>query len=63
MQRKNAKQPESEKAYLNTTIPVDLIRSLKILAAQKEARINGVLVEAIQDLLKKYETARMRQKK
>lgn len=39
---------------MNTTIPVDLIRSLKILAANKEVRLNDVLTEAIQDLLKKY---------
>lgn len=60
--KKNVEQPGKEKGYLNTTIPIDLIRSLKILAAQKETRINGVLTEAIQDLLKKYENSIRRAK-
>ena len=33
----------------------DLIRKIKILAAQLEKRQNDLLEEAIQDLLKKYE--------
>ena len=39
----------------NTTLDVDLIRQIKILAAQLEKRQNDLLEEAIQDLLKKYE--------
>ena len=37
----------------NTTLDSDLIRQIKILAAQLEKRQNE-LEEAIQDLLKKY---------
>ena len=39
----------------NTTLDSDLIRQIKILAAQLEKRQNDLLEEAIQDLLKKYE--------
>ncbi len=38
----------------NTTLDADLIRQIKILAAQMEKRQNDLLEEAIQDLLKKY---------
>ena len=38
----------------NTTLDADLIRQIKILAAQLEKRQNDLLEEAIQDLLKKY---------
>jgi hypothetical protein len=38
----------------NTTLDVDLIRQIKILAAQLEKRQNDLLEEAIKDLLKKY---------
>ncbi|MFH0812912.1 MAG: ribbon-helix-helix domain-containing protein [Pseudomonadota bacterium] len=46
---------ESNKEYINTTVRKELLRSLKILAAQEGVRINQLLEEAIQDLLKKYE--------
>jgi len=49
------KDSDEKKAYLNTTIPKDLLKSLKILAAQEGVRINFLLKEAIQDVLKKYE--------
>ena len=39
----------------NTTIDAELIRQIKILAAQQEKRQNDLLEEAIEDLLKKYE--------
>ena len=39
----------------NTTLKIDLIKKTKILAAEKDVRVNGLLEEAIQDLLKKYE--------
>jgi hypothetical protein len=39
----------------NTTLNADLIRQIKILAAQLEKRQNDLLEEAIEDLLKKYE--------
>ena len=38
----------------NTTLNADLIRQIKILAAQQEKRQNDLLEEAIEDLLKKY---------
>ncbi len=53
--REIMKEPEQKKAYLNTTIPKDLLKSLKILAAHEGVRINHLLKEAIQDLLKKYD--------
>ena len=39
----------------NTTLDVDLMKRIKVLAAQLEKRQNDLLEEAIQDLLKKYE--------
>ena len=39
----------------NTTLDVDLVRELKILAAQLDLRQNDLLEEAIQDLIKKHE--------
>ena len=44
-----------EKTYVNTTVNTDLLRSLKVLAAQNDVRMNQLLEEAIQDLLKKYQ--------
>ena len=38
----------------NTTLDADLLRQLRILAAQSDLRQNDLLEEAIQDLLKKY---------
>jgi hypothetical protein len=38
----------------NTTIDTELIKGIKILAAQFEKRQNDILEEAILDLLKKY---------
>ena len=38
----------------NTTLDVDLLRELRILAAQSDLRQNDLLEEAIRDLLKKY---------
>jgi hypothetical protein len=46
---------EERKSY-NTTLRVDLVRKLKILAAQVDKRQNDLLEEAIQDLLKKYKS-------
>lgn len=40
----------------NTTLDAELIRRIKILAAQQEKRQNDLLEEAIEDLLRKYET-------
>lgn len=38
----------------NTTLDAELIRKIKILAAQLEKRQNDLLEEAIRDLLRKY---------
>jgi hypothetical protein len=38
----------------NTTLDADLIKQIKILAAQLEKRQNDLLEEAIKDLLEKY---------
>ena len=38
----------------NTTLDADLIKEIRILAAQLEKRHNDILEEAIRDLLKKY---------
>jgi hypothetical protein len=38
----------------NTTLRTDLIRSLKILAAETDSRANDLLEEAIEDLILKY---------
>ena len=38
----------------NTTLDVDLLREIKILAAQLDLRQNDLLEDAIQDLIKKY---------
>jgi predicted transcriptional regulator len=45
---------EDRKSY-NTTLRVDLVKRLRILAAQLEKRQNDLLEEAIEDLLTKYE--------
>ena len=44
-----------KKVFFNTTVPENLIKKFKILAIQLGKRQNELLVEAIQDLLKKYE--------
>ena len=46
---------EKPRKNYNTTLRIDLIRDIKILAAEKDARVNDLLEEAIKDLLKKYE--------
>ncbi len=46
----------SNKSYINTTLNTGLLRSLRVLAAQKGMRLNQLLEEALQDLLKKYES-------
>lgn len=46
---------ETKRKNYNTTLRADLIKKLKILAAEKEVRANDLLEEAIEDLLKKYQ--------
>ena len=38
----------------NTTVDVDLVRKLRVLAAQLDKRQNDILEEAIRDILAKY---------
>ena len=45
----------AERKMYNTTLDIDLLRNLKVLAAQTDKRQNQLLEEAIKDLLKKYE--------
>ena len=45
---------KTERKTYNTTLKIDLIKSLKILSAENDKRQNDLLEEAIQDLLKKY---------
>ena len=44
-----------ERKNYNTTIGVDLIKKLKFLTVKKDARVNDLLEEAIEDLPVKYE--------
>ena len=53
--RRSAMAEDKEKSYINTTVNTDILRSLKVLAAQNGVRMNQLLEEAIQDLLKKYD--------
>jgi len=39
----------------NTTLDIDLLKKLKMLAVEYDKRQNDLLEEAIRDLLKKYE--------
>ena len=39
----------------NTTLDIDLMRELKILAAKLDLRQNDLLEQAIQDLINKYQ--------
>lgn len=43
----------TRKSY-NTSLRTDLVKELRILAAQLDKRQNDLLEEAIRDLLKKY---------
>ena len=45
---------EIRKSY-NTTLSADLMKKLRILAAEQEKRQNDLLEEAIRDLLRKYQ--------
>jgi hypothetical protein len=44
-----------KKTYINTTVETDLLRSLKVLAAQEGVRMNQLLEESIRDLIEKYQ--------
>lgn len=45
---------KTEKSYINTTVDTELLRQLRIKAAETGCKINVLLEEAIKDLLKKY---------
>jgi hypothetical protein len=45
----------TKKSYINTTLDIDTLTALKVLAAKKGMRINQLLEEAINLLLKKHE--------
>jgi predicted transcriptional regulator len=47
---------EKNRKNYNTTLDADIIKKLKILAAETDKRQNDLLEEAIEDLLKKYQT-------
>jgi predicted transcriptional regulator len=49
------KVSEERKSY-NTTLRPDLLRRLRVRAAMLDKRQNVLIEEAIEDLLKKYET-------
>ena len=44
----------NKRKMYNTTLDADLIKQIRILAAQLDKRQNDVIEEAIQDLLEKY---------
>ena len=44
----------TKRKMYNTTLDVDLLSEIKILAAQLDLRQNDLIEEAIQDLIKKY---------
>ena len=46
----------NKRKMYNTTLDTDLMKEIRILAAQLGKRQNALLEEAIQDLLKKYKS-------
>ena len=46
----------NKRKMYNTTLDTDLMREIKILAAQLDKRQNVLLEEAIRDLLNKYKS-------
>ena len=46
---------KTERKNYNTTLRVDLVKKLKFLSVEEDARVNDLLEEAIEDLLIKYE--------
>ena len=45
---------DKERKGYNTTLRIDLVKELKILAAMQDLKVNDLMEEAFQDLLKKY---------
>ncbi len=54
MELETASNVGKRKMY-NTTLDAELVRKIKILAAQLEKRQNDLIEEAIKDLLNKYQ--------
>jgi|GEM_PF-2002230 len=48
---------EKKKILYNTRLPEDLVKEFKILAIRQSKRQNELLVEAVQDLIEKYDAA------
>lgn len=44
----------AKRKMYNTTLDVDLLREIKILAARLDMRQNDLMEEAIRDLIEKY---------
>ncbi len=55
MPNQRAGREHAEGKPLCTTIPTDLITSVKVLAKDKSVLISQIVVEAIEDLLTKYD--------
>lgn len=53
---------EKNRKNYNTTLDADIIKKLKILSAETDKRQNDLLEEAIQDLLKKYQSPKGQKK-
>jgi hypothetical protein len=49
----------AKRKMYNTTLDAELIKEMRILAAQLEKRHNDLIEEAIRDLLKKYKVQDM----
>ena len=45
---------EKKRKNYNTTLRDDLLKKIKILAIEQDRRVNDLMEEAIEDLLKKY---------
>ena len=44
----------AKRKFFNITLECDIIRQIKLLAAQQDRKQNELIEEAIQDVLKKY---------
>jgi len=56
-------KPPAEKDRFTTTLDVDLLQKVRILAIYEKCSTNVLLEEAIEDLLKKYETRKALEEK
>ena len=51
----HSKEDDNLRTAYNTTLDPELIKKIKILAAQMDKRQNDLIEEAIQEFIKKYE--------